>query len=716
MPDLSNLRSPAAAISSSLRIGRWIIIVADWFAPICRIRSLQQPATECPGETVRNGALSVVIGRVSGWPRRRRDARRRLSATGSVARMPDAVPQNPAPETPTSARSLTLAALGVVFGDIGTSPLYAAKQSLLTFAQVSEHAIFGALSLIFWSLMLVVTIKYVIVIMRADNRGEGGLLSLTALVLRTTHRGQRRYLWIMGAGLIGASLFYGDGVITPAISVLSAVEGLKVATPLFEPYVVPIALVLLIGLFLVQRRGTAVVGGMFGPVMLVWFFTLAALGIWGIVRQPHILLALNPLYGIAVLVEDPLLGFLMLGSVFLAVTGTEALYADMGHFGLPALRRAWLWLVFPALMLNYLGQGALLLGNPAALANPFFLLAPEWGLYPLVGLASLATIIASQAVISGAFSYTRQAIQLGYLPRLEVRHTSATEIGQVYVPRINYILLIAIIIVVVIFQSSDNLGAAYGIAVSGDMTITTLLAFLYMRSEGWPLAAAAPLFAAFAALDLTFLTANVLKFAQGGWFPILVAIIVFTIMGTWWRGRRIMAELRARDAMPLSDFVATLNPERPVRVPGTAIFMTRDLAHVPVALLHAMKHYKALHERVIIMQVETEDVPHVADERRLELAEVGKGFYTMRVRYGYLDEPNVMRALAQTRVRHFRINLMETSFFIGREKVRPRPPRTRVWRWRDRRFILLNNLSLDATEFFRIPPNRVVELGGQIEI
>jgi KUP system potassium uptake protein len=398
-----------------------------------------------------------------------------------------------------------------------------------------------------------------------------------------------------------------------------------------------------------------------------------------------------------VLVENPMRGFLMLGSVFLAVTGTEALYADMGHFGRPALRRAWLVVVFPALMLNYLGQGALLLGNPAAIENPFYLLAPEWGLYPLVGLASFATIIASQAVISGAFSYTRQAIQLGYLPRLEVRHTSETEIGQVYVPRINYILLIAIIIVVAVFQSSDNLGAAYGIAVSGDMTITTILAYLYMRSQGWRLALAIPLFAAFAMLDVTFLTANMLKFAQGGWFPILVAIAVFSIMGTWWRGRRIMTELRARDALPVEQFVEALNPARPVRVPGTAIFMTRDLAHVPVALLHAMKHYKALHERVILMQVETIDVPHVRGERRL-------------------DEPNVMRALAQARVQHFRINLMETSFFIGREKVRPQARRTRFWRWRDRLFILLNNLSLDATEFFRIPPNRVVELGGQIEI
>ena len=612
--------------------------------------------------------------------------------------------------------SATIAALGVVYGDIGTSPLYAVRQSLVDFGDMSEAAILGALSLIVWSLVLIVTVKYVVVIMRADNRGEGGLLALTALVLRTTRRGTRRYLWIMAIGLIGAALFYGDGVITPAISVLSAVEGLKVATPVFEPYVIPISLVLLLGLFLVQRAGTAAVGSLFGPVMLVWFAVLAVLGINSIAQQPHVLLALNPLYGVHVVANAPLHGFFMLGAVFLAVTGTEALYADMGHFGRQALRRAWLILVFPALLLNYFGQGALLLGTPAAIENPFYRLSPGWGLYPLVALASAATIIASQAVISGAFSMTRQAIQLGYLPRMQILHTSETEIGQVYVPWINTGLLIAIVLLVLGFQTSDNLGAAYGIAVSGMMLITTGLAFLYMRSQGWSLALALPLFGFFGLVDLTFLSANLLKVVEGGWFPILVAGLVFAVMGTWWRGRRLLTAVRARDALPLDQFVAGLNPERPVRVPGTAIFMTRDLTLVPVALLHAMKHYKALHERVVMMQVDTEDVPHVADDRRLEVNEVGKGFYTLRVRYGFMDEPNVMRALAQTRVQHFRINLMETSFFIGREKVRPRPRRFVFWRWRDRLFILLTSLALDATEFFRIPANRVVELGGQIEL
>jgi len=613
---------------------------------------------------------------------------------------------------------LAIATLGVVYGDIGTSPLYAVRQSLIDFDDLSEHAILGALSLIVWALVLVVTVKYVLVIMRADNRGEGGLLALTALVLRSTSGTRGRYLWIMAAGLVGAALFYGDGVITPAISVLSAVEGLKVATPLFEPYMVPISLLLLTGLFLVQRRGTAAVGGLFGPVMLAWFTVLALLGIWGIAQHPRILRALDPLEGMALLFDAPGRGFFMLGAVFLAVTGAETLYADMGHFGRKALRRAWLRFVFPALLLNYFGQGALLLGNPGALEHPFYRLVPEWGLYPLVALATVATIIASQAVISGAFSITRQAVQLGYLPRLEVRHTSEEEIGQVYVPRINASLLVAIVILVLGFRSSDNLGAAYGIAVSGMMAITTGLAFLYMRSCGWSLAVAIPVFAIFGLVDLTFFSSNLFKIAEGGWFPIVVAALVFTLMATWWRGRRLLAELRARDAMELQQFVDALNPERPVRVPGTAIFMTRDLRRVPVALLHAMKHYKVLHERVVMMQVDTEDVPHVPDEQRLHIAELGKGFYTIRLRYGFMDEPNVLRALAQCRVGGLRFNLMETSFIIGREKLRLRA-RTRrpgFWRWRDALFILLSNNTLDATEFFRIPPNRVIELGGQVEL
>ena len=617
-----------------------------------------------------------------------------------------------------NARHLMLAALGVVYGDIGTSPLYTIRQSLLAYGETSEHAILGVVSLIFWSLVWIVTVKYVIVIMRADNRGEGGLLVLTALALRTMDRNRntRRYVWIMAAGLVGAALFYGDGIITPAISVLSAIEGLKVATPIFEPYIIPISLVLLIGLFLVQRRGTAVVGGLFGPVMLVWFAVLAGLGAWGIGQNPHIALALNPIYGAEELIAAPLPGFLMLGAVFLAVTGTETLYADMGHFGRTALRRAWLWFVLPALVLNYFGQGALLLDDPAALENPFYKLAPDFALYPLVILASMATIIASQAVISGAYSITHQAIQLGYLPRLEVRHTSPTEIGQVYVPRINWGLLIGVVALVLWFQTSDNLGAAYGIAVSGMMMITGGLAYIYMRSIGWGLVKAVRVFVLFAVVDAIFLGANLLKIIEGGWFPILVAGLVFAVMGTWWRGRRLLAEQRSRDAIPLGQFVAHLDTKQSVRVPGTAIFLTRDLTQVPVALLHYLKHCKALHERVVMMQVDTVDIPHVGDEARLEVHEVGNGFFTMRVRYGFMDEANVARALAQCRVQHFHISLMETSFFIGREKLIARRDRSPWERWRRWLFIWMSNNALDATEFFRIPPNRAVELAGQVEI
>jgi KUP system potassium uptake protein len=613
-------------------------------------------------------------------------------------------------------RTLTVAALGVVYGDIGTSPLYAVRQSLVEFGETSERSVLGVISLITWSLLLVVTVKYVSVMMRADNAGEGGLLALTALTLRRTRAAARWRLWVMVAGLVGAALFYGDGVITPAISVLSAVEGLKVATPIFDPYVVPIALVLLIALFVVQRRGTATVGGLFGPIMLIWFVVLGLLGLSNIVLQPRILLALNPWYGIDLLISAPWPGFVMLGAVFLAVTGAETLYADMGHFGRTPLRTAWLYIVLPALLLNYSGQGALLLTEPSALQNPFYRLAPSWGLYPLVALAATATMIASQAVISGAFSITRQAIQLGYLPRLLIRHTSEQEIGQVYVPLINTGLLAAIILLVLGFQTSGSLGAAYGIAVTGMMAITSGLAFLYMRSTGWSLPMAACVFGFFLVLDLTFLSANLLKITEGGWFPILVAAIVFAIMSTWWRGRRILAERRARETMPLGTFLDSVRPDHPPRIAGTAVIMARDIQQVPSALLHALKHFKVLHERTVLMSVATKDVPHVADDDRLEIRDLGKGFFTVCVWYGFMDEPNLLRALAQCRLQQLRFSLMETSFIIGREKLVASRRRSLLRRWRKQLFIVMSNNALDATEFFRIPPNRVVELGGQIEI
>jgi KUP system potassium uptake protein len=450
--------------------------------------------------------------------------------------------------------------------------------------------------------------------------------------------------------------------------------------------------------------------------MLVWFLVLALLGIAGILSSPSILFALNPLYGIDLLAEAPWAGFVMLGAVFLAVTGAETLYADMGHFGRAPLRTAWLYLVFPALLLNYYGQGALLLENPSALQNPFYRLSPSWGLYPLVFLASAATIIASQAVISGAFSITRQAVQLGYLPRFRVLHTSEEEIGQVYVPRINGALLVAIVILILGFQSSDNLGPAYGIAVTGMMVITSSLAFLYMRGAGWSLALAVPVFGFFLLGDATFLASNLLKIADGGWFPILVAGVVFVLMSTWSRGRSVLNAQRAQETMPVEDFVASLKPDRPARIPGTAIIMARLIDRVPLALLHALKHFKVLHERTVLMMVETEDVPHVGNDERLEIRDLGKGFYAIRVRYGFMDEPNLLRALAQCRLQQLRFNLMETSFVIGREKLIPGKRPGALSRWRKKLFILMSNNALDATEFFRIPPNRAVELGGQIEI
>jgi KUP system potassium uptake protein len=613
-------------------------------------------------------------------------------------------------------QNLLIGALGVVYGDIGTSPLYTVRQCFTEVGGINEAAVFGILSLISWALFIVVTLKYVIVIMRAGNRGEGGILALTALALRSSGRQSRAHAWILSAGLIGAALFYGDGVITPAISVLSAVEGLKVATPLFEPYVIPITIALLVLLFLAQRGGTAQIGGFFGPITALWFVVIAALGVHGVTGAPRVLLALNPYYGMSFFVSDPWRGFLLLGAVVLAVTGAEALYADMGHFGAAPIRRAWLWFVFPALLLNYFGQGALLLRSPEALENPFYLLAPDWALYPLVVLASAATIIASQAVISGAFSMTRQAVQLGYLPRLELRHTSEQEIGQIFVPKVNVILMVAVIALVMGFRSSDNLGAAYGIAVTGTMSITTVLALVYMYSvRHWNPGIAAALFGFFLAVDLAFFSANMLKIEQGGWFPLAVAAIIYLTMSTWRTGRQHLVRERERDALPLETFIASLRPGHPSRVPGTAVFMTGNINKIPNALLHNLKHNKVLHERVVLMTVLTEDIPHVPDDQRLEIRHYEQNIHTVAIHYGFMDQPNIPRALAQCRAMQFHFNLLETSFFVGREKIVP-GHRSAFARWRKGVFIFMSNTMLDATEFFRIPTNRVIELGGQIEI
>jgi KUP system potassium uptake protein len=613
-------------------------------------------------------------------------------------------------------KALIIGALGVVFGDIGTSPLYTMRQCLNAMGVADEAAVLHILSLIVWALVMVVAVKYVFVIMRADNRGEGGILALTALALRAVPRGGRRQEIIIAIGLMGAALFYGDSVLTPAISVLSAVEGLKVATPAFEPYVLPIVILLLVLMFSVQSHGTERVGRLFGPVMLLWFVTLAVLGVVQIVQRPGVLLALNPWYAIDMFILFPGTSFVLLGAVVLAVTGAEALYTDMGHFGAQPIRTGWLGIVFPALLLNYFGQGALLLRVPEAIENPFYRMAPEWGLYPMVVLASAATIIASQAVISGAFSLTRQAVQLGYLPRLEIRHTSAEEIGQIFVPRVNKFLFVAVIAVVLGFRSSDNLGAAYGIAVTGTMTIDSILAFIYMRGVlKWEWVKVIPLFGIFMIIDLSFLGANLLKIEEGGWFPLVLAGLVAIAMSTWRWGRQSLLERRSRNALTLEEFVSTLKPGRPVRVPGTAIFMTGNAGTVPGALLHNLKHNKVLHERIVMMTVRTLDIPRVPEEERLQIRHLEGNFHAINVQYGFLDQPNIPRALAQCRLQQFHFNLMETSFFVGREKIIP-ARRGGLARWRKRLFVLMSNNMLDATEFFRIPPNRVVELGGQVEL
>jgi KUP system potassium uptake protein len=614
-------------------------------------------------------------------------------------------------------QSLVFGALGVVYGDIGTSPLYTVKQCFAALGGLSGAAVFGVLSLIAWALLITVTIKYVVVIMRADNQGEGGILALTALALRSASRTGRRHRWILAAGLIGASLFYGDGVITPAISVLSAVEGLNVATPFFQPYVIPITIALLVGLFLVQRAGTHYVGNFFGPIMALWFGVIGLLGALQVAHHPNILAALNPIYGIDLLVANPVKGFILLGAVVLAVTGAEALYADMGHFGRRPIRLTWFRLVFPALLLNYFGQGALLLHDPGALENPFFRLGPSWAIYPMVVLASAATVIASQAVISGAFSMTRQAVQLGYLPRLEVRHTSAEEVGQVFVPKINLFLLLAVVALVLGFRSSDNLGAAYGIAVTGTMSLTTMLAAIYMQGVlRWNTPLCIVLFGFFLLVDLSFFFANLLKFIEGGWFPLAVAFLVYIVMSTWMQGRRALLAERAKGALTVESFLSRLKPDKPPRVPGTAIFMTGNPDLVPAALLHNLKHNKVLHERVVLMTVHTRDTPRVPFEEKIQIRHLDHNFHTVTVENGFMEAPDIPRWLAQCRAMHFHFNLMETSVFVGREKIVPAAKSTKLPRWRKGLFIFMANTMLNATDFFRIPSNRVIELGGQTEI
>ena len=659
------------------------------------------------------------------WPVREGAQAHALPSVDAPSGEPTAAPSDALPIAHAGAASappkrslpaLTIAAIGVVYGDIGTSPLYTMR---IVFGEnrvlpLTEASLLGVLSLIFWSLLVVVTLKYVIVILRADNRGEGGILALSALAQRALSSRQRRS--VVALAMIGAALFYGDGLITPAITVLSAIEGLKVATPLFEPYVVPFALVILIALFLVQSRGAGSIGLLFGPVMCLWFAVLGILGLIQIVQSPHVLLALDPSYALALFAAHQWLAFVTLGAVFLAVTGAEALYTDMGHFGRLPIRIAWFGLVLPGLLLNYFGQGALLLADPATVANPFYMLAPPWALYPMVVLATWATVIASQAVISGAFSISGQAVQLGLLPRLSVRHTSAHTMGQIYVPAINWLLLAGVVLLVLGFQSSSNLAAAYGIAVSAAMSIDAVLAGIVAHNVwGWRPALVVALFGTFLAVDLSFVSANALKILAGGWFPIVLAAVVFALMSTWRRGREVMFERLYRGAPALRSFLTSLSRRPPTRVPGTAVFLTANPAAVPRALLHNLKHNKVLHERVVVLKVETEDVPRVPTSERLEVEHMGANFHRVVVRYGFMEQPDVTAVLTSCQLGPPEPTLMDTSFFLSRETFLP-SARPDLPRWREQVFIHMANAALDATRYFRLPPDRVVEVGSQVEI
>ncbi|HEY0169816.1 MAG TPA: potassium transporter Kup [Pyrinomonadaceae bacterium] len=613
---------------------------------------------------------------------------------------------------------LSLTALGIVYGDIGTSPLYAMRECFH-----GPHAIrptpenvFGVMSLIFWALILIISVKYCVFVLRADNRGEGGILALTALAtpIKVVSRSERT--WLVVIGIFGAALLYGDGIITPAISVLGAVEGLNVATPLFAPYVVPATVVIIVGLFLIQSRGTAKVGRLFGPVMLVWFVVIAVLGVMQIVRHPSVFGAFNPAHAFDFFVRNGWHGFLVLGTVFLVVTGGEALYADMGHFGKRPIRVVWYALVLPALMLNYLGQGALLIESPAAAENPFYRLAPAWALYPLIALATCAAIIASQALISGAYSLTMQAVQLGFMPRLKIEHTSSTEMGQIYIPGLNWALMLGCIAIVVGFGSSSNLAAAYGVAVTATMVITTVLLGVVAREKwGWGLPVALALAGFFLVIDLAFFGANVIKIPAGGWFPLVVGAGIFLLMTTWKKGRRILASRMLSLAIPVEDFLRDVAAKPPVRVPGTAIFMTGTGTGTPAALEHNLEHNKVLHERVILLTVRTRQSPHVEPRERVRVEPLGHEFYRLFINYGFMEDPDIPEVLAGLESPNPVIDPAAATYFLGRETViAGKHPGMMLWR--EKLFALMSRNASSATAYFCLPPDRVVEMGSQVEI
>ncbi len=627
------------------------------------------------------------------------------------------VPVNGHQETRPGLWALTLGSIGVVYGDIGTSPLYALREAVAaasgTQGAPGQAAVFGVLSLILWALILIVTLKYVLILLRADNSGEGGTLTLMALARRAI--GRKTHM-ITLFGVIGAALFYGDSLITPAISVLSAIEGLKIVTPRFDTFVVPLTVAILVLLFLVQSRGTAKVAAFFGPIMAVWFVVMGIAGLMHISADYRVLYAFNPLYGLSFLLEHGMIGFVTLGAVFLAVTGAEALYADLGHFGRVPIQTAWLGVVLPSLALNYLGQGALVLADPNAIENPFFLMFPDWALLPVVGLATAATVIASQAVITGAYSLTRQAIQLGLLPRLEVRHTSATHEGQIYMPRVNSALLLGVLLLVGLFRTSSALASAYGIAVTGTMVVTAMMAFIVIwKVWNWSPVAAGALMAPFLLVDLTFLTANMLKVVEGGWVPLAFGGFVMVLMYTWQRGSRILFEKTRRLETPLDALVAMLEKKPPLRVPGTAVFLTSDPQSAPTALMHSLKHYKVLHDKNVILSVVTSHMPRVGTEERVKIEQVGDTFSRVTLRFGYMESPNVPRALAIARKLGWQFDIMSTSFFLSRRMLKP-AARSGMPRWQDRLFIALARAANDATDYFQIPTGRVVEVGTQVTV
>jgi KUP system potassium uptake protein len=631
---------------------------------------------------------------------------------------PGDIPRDPHPR-PESARTralLALSALGVVYGDIGTSPLYAIRECFFGphRVPVSEANVLGILSLVFWTLIVVVSLKYLVYVIRADNRGEGGILALTALV--RSHVGRARLRWfVVALGLFGAALLYGDGMITPAISVLGAVEGLSVAAPALEHWIVPTSVVILIGLFAFQKYGTAAVGAVFGPVMLLWFATIATLGVWGILREPAVLRAVNPVHAVRFFAANGFAGFLVLGAVFLVATGGEALYADLGHFGVRPIQIDWFSLVLPSLLLNYFGQGALVLTDPEAAHNPFYRLAPEWGVYPLLILATAAAIIASQAIISGAFSLTRQGVQLGYLPRLEIIHTSARKIGQIYIPVVNWALMAATVGLVLGFRSSSNLASAYGVAVTTTMVITTLLAyFVTRRIWGWSAWRAVVVTGAFLLVDLTFFSANIIKVGQGGWLPLLIAVVIVAIMTTWERGGELLAA-GAGSTLPMDALIQDVERGSVARVPGTAVFLSGDATRIPTALMHNLKHNKVLHEQNLFLTVQNEEIPYVPDEERVRVEDLGASFHRIVARYGFMEDPDIPEILKEARARGVELDRGMPTYVISRSAVLP-AKKPAMARWRERLFILLMRNSVRPTQFFRIPPNQVVELGRQVSL